>query len=176
MDTVTATTVLILFALFVGFIVWTLSNDKKIHREKHQRSVKLTETIELRKAALAQARERLDTIRKQIEEADLLGQSTAGLRVEERSSEELIASLEKLITMYIDSSRPVRKSNALICPHCQIQGYVTTSPIKVKAGVSGGKATAAVLTGGLSLFAVGLSRKQAVTSAYCSHCVSTWTF
>jgi hypothetical protein len=176
MDTVTATTVFILFALFVGFIVWTLSNDKKIAREKQQRSAKLTETIELRKVALAQAREELDTIKKEIEGADMLGQSTASLRVRELSSEELIAGLEKLITMYIDSSRPVRKSNALICPHCQTQGNVTTSPIKVKTGVSGGKATAAVLTGGLSLFAVGLSRKQAVTSAHCSHCGSTWTF
>ena len=176
MDTVTATTVLILFALFFGFIVWTLSNDQRIEREKHQRSVKLTETIELRKAALAQARETLDTLEKQIEEADLLGQSTAGLRVRERSTEELIASLEKLITMYIDSSRPVRKSNVLIYPHCQTQGHVTTSPIKVKTGVSGGKATAALLTGGLSLFAVGLSRKQAVTSAHCSRCGSTWMF
>lgn len=168
--------VIIFCALFVGFVVWTVLSDQRITQEKQRRSANLTETIELRKTALAQARDALDTIKKQIEEADMLGQSTADLRIRERSSEELTASLEKLITMYIDSSRPVRKGNALVCPHCQTQGYVTTTPVKVKTGISGGKATAALLTGGVSLLAVGLSRKQAVTSAKCSNCGSTWSF
>lgn len=46
----------------------------------------------------------------------------------------------------------------------------------MKAGVSGGKATAALLTGGFSLLAMGLSRKQRVTEAWCSNCQSTWCF
>lgn len=47
---------------------------------------------------------------------------------------------------------------------------------KAKKGISGGKATAAIITGGLSIGAVGLSRKQRVTRALCSSCQVTWTF
>ena len=65
---------------------------------------------------------------------------------------------------------------ALVCPHCQKQSFVRTKPTTKKAGVSGGKATAAVLTGGLSLLAVGLSRKEAMTQAHCDHCMSDWAF
>jgi hypothetical protein len=46
----------------------------------------------------------------------------------------------------------------------------------VKAGISGGKATGAILTGGLSLLATGLSRKHAATEANCGNCGSRWTF
>jgi hypothetical protein len=45
-----------------------------------------------------------------------------------------------------------------------------------KAGISGGKATGAILTGGLSLLATGLSRKERLTEAHCDNCGSTWTF
>lgn len=64
----------------------------------------------------------------------------------------------------------------LICPHCQTQGHVRTKQVENKAGISGGKATAAVLTGGWSLLAVGLSRKQTVTAARCGECSSAWQF
>lgn len=63
---------------------------------------------------------------------------------------------------------------AVVCPHCQQAGRVTAKRVKVKAGVSGGKATGAVLTGGLSLFATGLSRKQQVTEMRCGNCGVTW--
>jgi hypothetical protein len=53
---------------------------------------------------------------------------------------------------------------------------VRTKAIKKKAGVSGGKAAAAVLTGGISVLATGLSRKEAMTQAHCDGCNSTWTF
>lgn len=43
-------------------------------------------------------------------------------------------------------------------------------------GVSGGKATGAILTGGVSLLATGLSRKEAQTQARCGHCTSSWAF
>lgn len=64
----------------------------------------------------------------------------------------------------------------MVCPHCQVRGQVVSSPITVKAGISGGKATAAVLSGGVSVLATGLSRKTHVTSASCQNCHNTWTF
>jgi hypothetical protein len=67
-------------------------------------------------------------------------------------------------------------SRALICPHCQTKGQVRTKKITQKKGISGGKATGAVLTGGLSLLATGLSRKEAATQAHCDKCNSTWHF
>lgn len=64
----------------------------------------------------------------------------------------------------------------MICPHCQVKGQVKTEQVKRKAGVSGGKATAAVLTAGVSLLGTGLSRKQKVTEASCGNCGAVWTF
>lgn len=64
----------------------------------------------------------------------------------------------------------------MICPHCNTKGSVTTKQVKKKVGVSGGKAAGAVLTCGLSLFVVGLSRKQQVTEASCSNCGMSWSF
>jgi hypothetical protein len=65
---------------------------------------------------------------------------------------------------------------AMICPHCQTQGKVRTKPFTKKAGISGGKATAALVTGGLSVLATGLSRKEHQTQAHCGNCQATWTF
>lgn len=62
----------------------------------------------------------------------------------------------------------------LKCPHCASAGTVDTREVKAKQGVSGGKATGAVLTGGLSLFATGLSRKQKVTEMRCTKCKTVW--
>ena len=55
----------------------------------------------------------------------------------------------------------------LICPHCQTKGMVRTKAVDQKKGISGGKATGAVLTGGLSVLATGLSRKERLTQAHC---------
>lgn len=63
---------------------------------------------------------------------------------------------------------------ALICPHCQEKGRVRTKLVKRKMGVSGGKATAAILTSGVSMLATGLSRKEQSTEAYCGNCASKW--
>lgn len=68
------------------------------------------------------------------------------------------------------------KSNAMVCPHCQSKGTVRTKQVKQKKGISGGKATAAVLTGGLSVLATGLSRKEKATEAHCTRCGNTWYF
>ena len=67
-------------------------------------------------------------------------------------------------------------NRALLCPHCQARGKVRTQNLKLKKGISGGKATAAVLTGGVSLLATGLSRRESTTQAHCDSCNSTWNF
>ena len=64
----------------------------------------------------------------------------------------------------------------LVCSHCGEQGHVRTKRATVKTGISGAKATGALLTGGVSVLATGLSRKQKVTQAYCGHCESEWSF
>jgi hypothetical protein len=53
---------------------------------------------------------------------------------------------------------------------------VTTSQIKQKVGISGGKATAALLTSGVSMLATGLSRKETATQARCTNCGQAWVF
>ncbi|NOS75443.1 MAG: hypothetical protein HOP36_13120 [Methyloglobulus sp.] len=62
------------------------------------------------------------------------------------------------------------------CPHCNASGNIRTKPITVKKGISGGKATAGLLTGGISLLAVGLSREEKSTQAHCQKCNNTWQF
>ena len=65
---------------------------------------------------------------------------------------------------------------ALVCPHCQTKGRVRVKPVQRKKGVSGAKATGALLTGGVSMLATGLSRKEGSTQAHCERCNSTWDF
>ena len=67
-----------------------------------------------------------------------------------------------------------RQRQALKCPHCGVSGQVTTRSVNRKQGISGGKATGAVLTGGASLFATGLSRKQSMTRMSCGNCGTGW--
>lgn len=69
---------------------------------------------------------------------------------------------------------PLRKD--FQCPHCKRTGCVYTREVKVKAGISGGKITGAILTGGLSLLATGLARKDRKTEAYCDNCKVRWHF
>lgn len=70
--------------------------------------------------------------------------------------------------------RPVTVAQTIRCPHCEVRGQVTTRLVKQKKGVSGGKATGAILTAGLSLFLTGLSRKEQVTELHCGSCGVTW--
>lgn len=72
--------------------------------------------------------------------------------------------------------RRPRTNAAMVCPHFQSKGTVTTERVKMKKGVSGTKATAAVLTGGVSILATGLSRKEELTKAHCTSCGNTWHF
>jgi predicted RNA-binding Zn-ribbon protein involved in translation (DUF1610 family) len=64
----------------------------------------------------------------------------------------------------------------LVCPHCGEKGFVRTKSVKQKKGVSGAKATGALLTGGLSILATGLSRKEKATQSHCTNCGSTWYY
>ena len=57
-----------------------------------------------------------------------------------------------------------------------IENLVTRPIEKELKGISGAKATGAVLTLGWSLLATGLSRKEQATQAHCSNCGSTWDF
>lgn len=62
----------------------------------------------------------------------------------------------------------------IICSYCHQAGGVTVRNIQQKQGVSGGKATSALLTGGASLLAVGLSKKGMVNELTCSRCQMKW--
>lgn len=61
-------------------------------------------------------------------------------------------------------------NRALRCPHCGKTGAVHAKKGKQKKGVSGGKATAAVLTMGVSMLGTGLSRKEQVWETFCGNC------
>lgn len=69
-----------------------------------------------------------------------------------------------------------RVNEKILCPHCGARGTVHTQKDSRKVGVSGGKATGALLTAGLSLFVTGLSRKEKFTAAYCGNCEAEWSF
>ena len=77
---------------------------------------------------------------------------------------------------FVESISGVAKQKKMVCPHCKESGGVRTKPVKAKKGISGGKATAGVLTGGASLWATGLSRKEWVTEATCKNCRAKWQF
>lgn len=64
----------------------------------------------------------------------------------------------------------------ILCPHCGEKGHTHTKPVRAKKGISGAKATGAILTGGVSLLATGLSRKENRTKAFCESCSSAWMF
>jgi hypothetical protein len=71
-----------------------------------------------------------------------------------------------------EAKRP-RVNSRMVCPHCQSRG-VETRPVERKKGVSGGKAVAAVMTGGVSMLAVGLSREETEMRCHCPNCGTTW--
>lgn len=80
------------------------------------------------------------------------------------------------VMLAISASSNGSVNPSLICPHCASKGKVRTKKIEQKQGISGGKATAAILTGGISMLGTGLSRKVTVTQAHCDKCGMTWTF
>jgi len=74
------------------------------------------------------------------------------------------------------STTTLRQNEQLVCPHCQTKGSVATRRVKLKKGISGGKAVGALMTLGVSVLATGLSRKEDATEAKCSNCGSIWHF
>jgi hypothetical protein len=94
------------------------------------------------------------------------------LREKQLRQEELAKRVQESLT--INQYGPINP--AMVCPHCQTKGQIRTKYTKQKKGISGSKATAALLTGGLSILAVGLSRKEGATQAHCGKCNNTWLF
>ena len=84
--------------------------------------------------------------------------------------------LKNEIGDHMRQSSPWQGDSGMICPHCQTRGAVSTKVVKRKKGISGAKATGAVLTLGWSLLATGLSRKEEETEAHCSACGATWHY
>jgi len=84
--------------------------------------------------------------------------------------------LERIQRQFEEDKERGTLNAAMVCPHCQTKGVVRTKKIKQKQGISGGKATAALLTGGASLVLVGLSKKTDVTQAECENCHCQWLF
>jgi hypothetical protein len=72
------------------------------------------------------------------------------------------------------TDEPPPPNPQIVCPHCTSRGTVTTKAAVRKRGISGGKATGALFTGGLSMVATGLSRKQHMTQMRCSNCGTAW--
>jgi transposase-like protein len=62
----------------------------------------------------------------------------------------------------------------IVCPYCHQRGVVDIVRVSVKRGVSGGKLVAFILTAGLSIFFVGLSRKERHNRFFCHNCHLTW--
>ena len=75
-----------------------------------------------------------------------------------------------------DSLKWGQENKDMICSQCQDKGFIRTKSVQRKKGVSGGKATAAILTLGITMLATGLSRKEGLTQAHCTKCNSTWDF
>lgn len=96
---------------------------------------------------------------------------------ERRIRDEEISQAAQLSKQFADiENRAKSNSPKISCPHCKETGFVSVSKSSKKMGVSGSKATAAFLTSGLSLLAVGLSRKETVTVAHCYNCNSEWHY
>jgi uncharacterized membrane protein YvbJ len=67
-----------------------------------------------------------------------------------------------------------RQFGLIECPYCHSSGTVVVQQVKKKKGVSTGKATAALLTGGISLIGTGLAKKAMVSQLTCAACGMTW--
>lgn len=90
-----------------------------------------------------------------------------------QESQALEEALEKAKADLAAAQNP---KSRMVCPHCQERGSVRTSKVSRKKGVSGSKATGALLTAGFSLLITGLSRKEEETEARCSNCSAVWFF
>ena len=62
----------------------------------------------------------------------------------------------------------------LVCPHCHQRGRITVELLTRGKGISGGKAAGAVMTGGLSVGATGLSKNVPTRHLTCGNCKMEW--
>ncbi len=62
----------------------------------------------------------------------------------------------------------------MVCKFCNSRGTVKVRDVRRKQGISGGKATGALFTAGISMLATGLSRKQRMKRLTCSKCGMEW--
>jgi len=60
------------------------------------------------------------------------------------------------------------------CNYCENVGSVRFRRVQTKKGFSTGKATAAVLTAGISVIATGLAKKGGASKLYCENCKMEW--
>lgn len=74
-----------------------------------------------------------------------------------------------------DAPRTPDQVAQLRCPHCDARGQVSQRTVARDRGISGAKATGAVLTAGLSVLATGLSQQVEVTECRCANCGTVWT-
>ena len=82
--------------------------------------------------------------------------------------------LAEILASFEPAHEPRLGSQNIVCPHCHQRGGVCTRKVLRKAGIDGGKVTAALLTDGWSLLATGLAQEDRVTEAKCELCLSTW--
>ncbi|NUN08823.1 MAG: hypothetical protein HUU54_06575 [Ignavibacteriaceae bacterium] len=92
------------------------------------------------------------------------------------SPEERAKRLEEELSKSLNAANNIngRLTPQLVCPHCGIKGNVRVKEIRKKTGISGAKATGAILTGGVSLLATGLSKKEDFTQMHCDNCWTKW--
>jgi hypothetical protein len=55
------------------------------------------------------------------------------------------------------------RNGGMACPHCYARGFIYTQPKKVKGGTSGGRASGALLPGGIAMLAT-----------FCANCEMVW--
>lgn len=82
-----------------------------------------------------------------------------------------------LILSHTKAQRFGALNPAMKCSHCETRGAIRTKRVKRAKGISGGKASAALLTGGASMLVTGgLSRRERSTQVYCGNCRNIWHF
>ena len=62
----------------------------------------------------------------------------------------------------------------VVCPYCHVKGQVSWRSRTDDGGISGDKATAALWTGGLTIFSHGLTNKVQNREAKCGNCSMMW--
>jgi len=142
------------FLVFFGFIGFSMFRGEKKHKADLAAQAALVEAEQARLAALS---------------PEALAAEMAIAKANKEA--EQAATQDHRNTILHGPLNPV-----MVCPHCAEKGHVRTHSVTLKKGVSGGKATAAILTGGVSLLATGLSRKEDNTQAWCENCTNQWIF